>query len=132
MRCGGARTDTATPPSLFSHGDLSTAHFDAYYGPYVSGTGPTQLPGAALQDRLVRTFEVVSSRLTAIHTSYGLVTDGRPAIPDGALQSTWTSSAPAWLTIITGARSPMVDDSPNGSGLACMGTTGRTRPRPLA
>jgi hypothetical protein len=36
--------------SLSPHddGDASIAHFDATYGPFVSGTGPTQTPGAAL------------------------------------------------------------------------------------
>src|SRR3990172_1594636 len=38
--------------SLSSHddGDLSIAHFDAVYGPYVSGTAPTQTPNAALSN----------------------------------------------------------------------------------
>jgi hypothetical protein len=38
--------------SLTPHddGERSIAHFDAFYGPYVSGTAPTQTPGAALSN----------------------------------------------------------------------------------
>ena len=46
--------------------------------------------GRPLADALTRTFDVVSSRLTAAETAYGVVADGLPSAPTGAERSTWT------------------------------------------
>ncbi|HLO34600.1 MAG TPA: alpha-2-macroglobulin family protein, partial [Candidatus Deferrimicrobium sp.] len=58
----------------------------------VSATAPgrTDGSGAPLSDALTRTFEVVTSRLTATETSSRTVADGLPAVPAGADRSTWT------------------------------------------
>jgi alpha-2-macroglobulin len=58
----------------------------------VSATATTRrdTAGNALHDGLLRTFDVVISRLTATRTTYGVVADGRPSVPEGAEQSTWT------------------------------------------
>jgi hypothetical protein len=52
--------------------------------------GRTTSSGAPLTDALTRSFEVLSSRLTATTTASGLVADGLPAVPAGADRSTWT------------------------------------------
>ena len=46
--------------------------------------------GKALSDRLIRSFEVVTSRLTAARTAYGLVRDGLPAVAPGPGLATYT------------------------------------------
>ncbi len=55
-----------------------------------TATTRTDTAGKPLKDSLVRTFDVVASRLTATKTAYGLVAEGGPPIPGGADQSTWT------------------------------------------
>jgi hypothetical protein len=46
--------------------------------------------GKALSDRLIRSFEVVTSRLTAARTAYGLVREGLPALGPGPGLATYT------------------------------------------
>ncbi|HEV8490607.1 MAG TPA: Ig-like domain-containing protein, partial [Candidatus Limnocylindrales bacterium] len=46
--------------------------------------------GKALADRLIRSFEVVTSRLTAARTGYALVRDGLPTVPAGPGLATYT------------------------------------------
>ncbi|HEY6013029.1 MAG TPA: alpha-2-macroglobulin family protein, partial [Candidatus Limnocylindrales bacterium] len=53
----------------------------------VSRTGAD---GRPLADRLVRSFEVVASRLTKAATAYGRLQDGLPRAPDDAESATWT------------------------------------------
>ncbi|HEX5148236.1 MAG TPA: Ig-like domain-containing protein, partial [Candidatus Limnocylindrales bacterium] len=57
-----------------------------------TATAPTRKDdaGQPLADSLSRTFEVVTSRLTATRTAYGQVDTGLPTVPVGAERSTWT------------------------------------------
>jgi hypothetical protein len=48
--------------------------------------------GELLSDRLIRSFAVVTSRLTVARTAYGLVSDGLPAVPPGPGLATYTFS----------------------------------------
>ncbi|MBI3748565.1 MAG: hypothetical protein HY262_06945 [Chloroflexi bacterium] len=50
----------------------------------------TDSDGRPLADRLVRSFEVVASRLTKAAAGYGRLRDGLPQPPDGANGATWT------------------------------------------
>jgi hypothetical protein len=56
------------------------------------GVAPTRKDdaGKPLADGLTRTFEVVTSRLTAGTATYGLLTDGLPGLPAGADRASWT------------------------------------------
>ncbi|HET7676758.1 MAG TPA: Ig-like domain-containing protein [Candidatus Limnocylindrales bacterium] len=60
----------------------------------VAAVVPTRLDGSGKprSDRLVRTFQVVASRLTAGQTAYGLVRDGLPAIGSASGLATYTFS----------------------------------------
>jgi hypothetical protein len=58
----------------------------------VKGVAPQRLDtsGDPLTDGLTRTFDVVSSRFSAVQAAYRELGDGLPAVPDGAEASFWT------------------------------------------